>query len=165
MTSNLMDTEKGGEQTQYEGEHSDMMPHKQEAGQLGGTYPYNLLPLTYTITFPSCNPLLPFSSPTNTDVSTASAVQGGSTTQPTSSREIEQDNKKTDEPNTVGISKADKIRYGQSIQEGGMGGKTGAEGGLAAGGADEPTAEGDAGEQRRQQGYGGEADMRRDVGA
>jgi len=79
MTSNLMDTEKGGEQTQYEGEHSDMMPHKQEAGQLG-----------------------------------ASAVQGGSTSQPTSSHEIEQDNKKTDEPNTVGISKADKIRYGQS---------------------------------------------------
>jgi hypothetical protein len=121
MTSNLMDTEKGGEQTQYEGEHSDMMPHKQEAGQLGGTYPYNLLPLSHTITFPSCNPLLPFSSSTNTDVSTASAVQGGSTSQPTSTSEIEQDNKKTDEPNTVGISKADKIRYGQSIQEGGMG--------------------------------------------
>jgi hypothetical protein len=29
-----------------------------------------------------------------------------------------------DEPNTQGVSKADKIRYGQSIQEGGMGGKT-----------------------------------------
>ncbi|KAG9205234.1 hypothetical protein G6514_008811 [Epicoccum nigrum] len=130
MTSNLMDTEKGGEQTQYEGEHTDMMPHKQEAGQLG-----------------------------------ASAVQGGSTSQPTSSSEIKQDSKKTDEPNTVGISKADKIRYGQSIQEGGVGGKTGAEGGLAAGGADEPTADGDAAEQRRQQGYGGETDMRRDVGA
>jgi hypothetical protein len=97
--------------------------------------------------------------------STASAVQGGSTSQPTSSHEIEQDNKKTDEPNTVGISKADKIRYGQSIQEGGMGGKTGAEGGLADGGADEPTAEGGASELRRQQGYGGEADMSKDVGA
>ena len=97
--------------------------------------------------------------------STASAVQGGSTSQPTSSREIDKDNMKTDEPNTVGISKADKIRYGQSIQEGGMGGKTGAEGGLADGGADEPTAEGGASEQRRQQGYGGEADMSKDVGA
>tara|TARA_R110002003_G_scaffold9_41_gene781 strand:+ start:33569 stop:33769 length:201 start_codon:yes stop_codon:yes gene_type:complete len=30
----------------------------------------------------------------------------------------------TDEPNTQGVTKADKIRYGQSIQEGGMGGKT-----------------------------------------
>jgi hypothetical protein len=27
-------------------------------------------------------------------------------------------------PNTQGITPADKIRYGQSIQEGGMGGKT-----------------------------------------
>ena len=82
-------------------------------------------------------------------------MQGGSTSQPTSSSEIEQDSKKTDEPNTVGISKSDTIRYGQ----------TGAEGGLAAGGADEPTAEGGAAEQRRQQGYGGEKDMGKDVGA
>ena len=37
MSSGLMDTEKGGEQTQYEAEHTDMLPHKQEAGQLGGT--------------------------------------------------------------------------------------------------------------------------------
>lgn len=44
MTSNLMDTEKGGEQTQYEGEHSDMMPHKQEAGQLGGMFSSNPSP-------------------------------------------------------------------------------------------------------------------------
>ena len=58
MTSNLMDTEKGGEQTQYEGEHSDMMPHKQEAGQLGGTYPLQPLPLTHTITLRFCSPLL-----------------------------------------------------------------------------------------------------------
>jgi len=36
-------------------------------------------------------------------------------------------NKKTSDPgapNTQGITPADKIRYGQSIQEGGMGGKT-----------------------------------------
>lgn len=38
MSSNLMDTEKGGEQTQYEAEHTDMLPHKQEAGQLGGAH-------------------------------------------------------------------------------------------------------------------------------
>lgn len=37
MSSGLMETEKGGEQTQYEAEYSDMVPHKQEAGQLGGT--------------------------------------------------------------------------------------------------------------------------------
>jgi hypothetical protein len=39
MSSGLMDTEKGGEQTQYEAEHTDVYPHKQEAGQLGGTAP------------------------------------------------------------------------------------------------------------------------------
>lgn len=41
MSSGLMETEKGGEQTQYEAEHSDMLPHKQEAGQLGGTNPFS----------------------------------------------------------------------------------------------------------------------------
>ena len=50
MTSNLMDTEKGGEQTQYEGEHSDMMPHKQEAGQLGGMFSSNPSPQIYSLT-------------------------------------------------------------------------------------------------------------------
>lgn len=39
-----MDTEKGGEQTQYEGEYTDMLPHKQEAGQLGGI---TLIPNTH----------------------------------------------------------------------------------------------------------------------
>ena len=42
-------------------------------------------------------------------------AQGTSETQP---------KKATNEPNTHGITAADKIRYGQSIQEGGMGGKT-----------------------------------------
>lgn len=55
MSSNLMDTEIGGEQTQYEAEYSDMVPHKQEAGQLGGTfnaYPL-LLILLPSLTSPS----------------------------------------------------------------------------------------------------------------
>jgi hypothetical protein len=38
MSSNLMDTEVGGEQTQYEAEYSDVKPHAKEAGQLGGMY-------------------------------------------------------------------------------------------------------------------------------
>ncbi|KAK4635931.1 hypothetical protein CLAFUW4_02068 [Fulvia fulva] len=37
MSSNLMDTEKGGEQTQYEGEYTDVQPHKKSGGQLGET--------------------------------------------------------------------------------------------------------------------------------
>ena len=39
MSSNLMDTEIGGEQTQYEAEYSDVKPHAKEAGQLGGMSP------------------------------------------------------------------------------------------------------------------------------
>ncbi|KAF1925462.1 uncharacterized protein M421DRAFT_242784 [Didymella exigua CBS 183.55] len=121
MSSGLMDTEKGGEQTQYEAEYSDMLPHKQEAGQLG-----------------------------------ASAMQGGSTEQPTAL-----ETRKTDEPNTHGITVADKIRYGQSIQEGGMGGKTN----TVTGQADKPTDETSAEKQRREQGYGGSKDMDRTIGA
>ncbi|KAJ4340695.1 hypothetical protein N0V87_002356 [Didymella glomerata] len=121
MSSGLMETEKGGEQTQYEGEHTDMLPHKQEAGQLG-----------------------------------ASAVQGGSTEQPTST-----DTSKTNEPNTHGITPADKIRYGQSIQEGGMGGKTN----TVTGEADKATDDDSAAKERREQGYGGGKDMDTTIGA
>lgn len=137
MSSGLMDTEKGGEQTQYEGEHTDMLPHKQEAGQLGGNSDPKRAgshPLTHT----------------------ASAVQGASTEQPTST-----DTSKTNEPNTQGITPADKIRYGQSIQEGGMGGKTN----TTTGEADKATDDPSAAQERRQQGYGGSKDMDRSIGA
>ncbi|KAF1360073.1 hypothetical protein EJ07DRAFT_165706 [Lizonia empirigonia] len=119
MSSGLMDTEKGGEQTQYEGEHTDMLPHKQEAGQLGAT------------TVPS-------------------------TEQPT-----QIDNRKTGEPNTHGITPADKIRYGQSIQESGMGGKTN----TTTGEVDKATDEDSAAKQRKEQGYGDGKDMDRNIGA
>ena len=47
MSPSLMDTEKGGEQTQYEAEYTDMLPHKQEAGQLGGAhlFRFSLIPI------------------------------------------------------------------------------------------------------------------------
>ncbi|KAM0707237.1 hypothetical protein Q7P35_006568 [Cladosporium inversicolor] len=35
MSSGLMETEKGGEQTQYESEHNDVIPQKKSGGQLG----------------------------------------------------------------------------------------------------------------------------------
>jgi hypothetical protein len=37
MSDKLMDTEPGGEQTQYEGVHTFVEPHAKQAGQLGGT--------------------------------------------------------------------------------------------------------------------------------
>ncbi|KAJ4983806.1 hypothetical protein SVAN01_10726 [Stagonosporopsis vannaccii] len=153
MSSGLMDTEKGGEQTQYEAEHTDMLPHKQEAGQLGG-HALLTIALTHCRTLPSPPP--PPSSNLLLTPPTASAVQGPSTSQPTSTSTA-----KTNEPNSVGITPADKIRYGQSIQEGGMGGKTGTVSGEADKATDEPSAE----RERGQQGYGGARDMRRDVGA
>jgi hypothetical protein len=73
-------------------------------------------------------------------------------------------------PNTQGITPADKIRYGQSIQEGGMGGKTagmagqakteGGFGGTVARDEDEDSFS----KQRRAQGYGGEHDMDKNIG-
>ncbi|KAF2848848.1 hypothetical protein T440DRAFT_469918 [Plenodomus tracheiphilus IPT5] len=126
MSSNLMDTEPGGEQTQYEGVHTFVEPHAKQAGQLG-------------------NP------------------SEGTTEAP--------DKRATDEPNTQGITKADKIRYGQSIQEGGVGGKTtsstgeahqeGGYGGTKAVDDDDDS----AAKQRRQQGYGGGKEMDRNIGA
>ena len=70
---------------------------------------------------------------------------------------------------------AENIRYGQAISEQGMGGQTTTSSGFANtdsgyGGAGEQvgknaTGEGQNAEQgRREQGYGGENDMRRDVG-
>ncbi|RMZ74307.1 replication factor c subunit 5 [Pyrenophora seminiperda CCB06] len=75
-------------------------------------------------------------------------------------------------PNTHGITPADKIRYGQSIQEGGMGGKTTSSTGEAKSdtgfGGTKALAEDDdesAAKQRREQGYGGDKDMDRTIGA
>jgi hypothetical protein len=85
---------------------------------------------------------------------------------------VELDSKASNEPNTQGITPAEKIRYGQSIQEGGMGGQTNStgeastEGGF--GGTERLKGEegdDDAAQSRRVQGYGGDKDMRRDVGA
>lgn len=36
MSSNMMDTEKGGESTQYESIHTVTKPHSKQSGQLGG---------------------------------------------------------------------------------------------------------------------------------
>ncbi|KAF9698373.1 hypothetical protein EKO04_003500 [Ascochyta lentis] len=139
MSSGLMDTEKGGEQTQYEAENSDMLPHKQEAGQLGGT-------LSIANGYHEVD--------TSLNAMTATTVP--STEQPT-----QVNNRKTNEPNTHGITPADKIRYGQSIQEGGMGGKTN----TTTGETDKATDEDSAAKERREQGYGGGRDMDRNIGA
>jgi len=106
-----MDTEPGGEQTQYEGVHTFVKPHAKEAGQLGGMVSTLSLCITralslVTRTASSCHSTLTLS---------ADASEGATDTLK---------NMAADEPNTHGISKSDKIRYGQSIQEGGMGGKT-----------------------------------------
>ncbi|KAM3415863.1 hypothetical protein BST61_g9366 [Cercospora zeina] len=37
MSSNLMDTEKGGEQTQYEGEYTDAVPKSKSTGQFASS--------------------------------------------------------------------------------------------------------------------------------
>jgi hypothetical protein len=142
MSDKLMDTEPGGEQTQYEGVHTFVDPHNKQAGQLGGMQPFPQLIVR------SLNPA---------DPST------GTSTQPPKAP--------VDEPNTQGVTKADKIRYGQSIQEGGMGGKTtsstgeaNSEGGFGGTKAISEDTDGFR-KERREQGYGGGKDMDRNIGA
>ncbi|EON68029.1 hypothetical protein W97_07177 [Coniosporium apollinis CBS 100218] len=69
-----------------------------------------------------------------------------------------------------GEKTAEKIRFGQKMSEEGMGGQTDAsigdaqqEGGL--GGADVSANEESAAQSRREQGYGGDEDMDRTIGA
>ncbi|KAF1916935.1 hypothetical protein BDU57DRAFT_539164 [Ampelomyces quisqualis] len=125
MTDKLMDTEPGGQQTQYEGIHTFVEPHAKQPGQLGD-------PATHTSTQPPNAPV--------------------------------------DQPNTQGVSNADKIRYGQSIQEGGAGGKTMGSTGQANaevgfGGTKGMEEKEDGFEkERREQGYGGGKDMDRKIG-
>lgn len=68
-----------------------------------------------------------------------------------------------------GERKAENIRYGQNISEGGMGGMTSTQEGEAGQEGygkmkDEPSS-GDAAEGRQAAGYGGEKDMDREIGA
>ncbi|KAF2257423.1 hypothetical protein BU26DRAFT_599926 [Trematosphaeria pertusa] len=128
MSSNLIPTEPGGEQTQYEGIHTHVDPPSKQPGQMGD-------PATSTASPP------------------AHAHKAASNA-----------------PNTQSVTPAEKMRYGQSIQEGGMGGKTdaatgeaGEEGGF--GGTEALEQGGDAAQERREQGYGGERDMDRSIGA
>ncbi|KAJ4368915.1 hypothetical protein N0V83_005997 [Neocucurbitaria cava] len=166
MSKNLMDTEIGGEQTQYEGAHTFVEPHNKQAGQLGGTQPpSSFLPLYIRCSYSSASfesvftPIYKSLNLLRTDSS-----EGTSTTRNSSSTS-------GDEPNTQGVSKSDKIRYGQSIQEGGMGGKTAsstgeanAEGGFGGTQALDESDDSFA-KERREQGYGGGKDMDRNVGA
>ncbi|KAF1831580.1 hypothetical protein BDW02DRAFT_606122 [Decorospora gaudefroyi] len=154
MPDKLMDTEPGGEQTQYEGIHTFIDPHAKQAGQLSDS---TLTITTTTIHHPSS------ANPPNTDTTPSTTLANPSSP-----------SKSTTTPNTQGVSAADKIRYGQSIQEGGMGGQTtSASGEAKTGGAfgggvaaeEEEQDGGGAVETRREQGYGGERDMDRGVGA
>jgi hypothetical protein len=56
MSSNLMDTEIGGEQTPYEAEYSDVKPHAKEAGQLGGMRP-DVPAIRFELCEPVSNPV------------------------------------------------------------------------------------------------------------
>jgi hypothetical protein len=99
------------------------------------------------------------------------AKQGGQLGDPSEGTSVDTKTSDPGAPNTQGITPADKIRYGQSIQEGGMGGKTtsstgeakteGGFGGTEALDEDDD----DAAKQRRLQGYGGNKDMDRTIGA
>lgn len=48
MSDKLMDTEPGGEQTQYEGAHTFVQPHAKQAGRLGGMLAFSKVSIIHT---------------------------------------------------------------------------------------------------------------------
>jgi hypothetical protein len=134
MSSNLMNTEPGGEQTQYvlipshstinffdmlsryEGAATEVQAHKKSTGQLGH-------------------------------------ASENTTTNPRKTSEA------TEKQTERGERTAENIRYGQTISEGGMGGMTSGQQGEA-----DKVGDVDAEKQRRAAGYGGGKDMDREIG-
>ncbi|KAE9982829.1 hypothetical protein EG328_010568 [Venturia inaequalis] len=116
MSSKLMDTEVGGEQTQYESIQTVTKPQPKERGQLGATSE-----ITSTPSAQSSDPV--------------SKERGEKT--------------------------AENIRYGQAISEQGVGGFTAPEmnSGSATQEGGSRQQEEDTGSMRREQGYGGDAEM------
>lgn len=104
MSSNLIPTEPGGEQTQYEGIHTHVDPPSKQPGQMGGTPPLHTSPPPLSANTASPHPSDPATSTASPPAHAHKAASNA--------------------PNTQSVTPAEKMRYGQSIQEGGMGGKT-----------------------------------------
>jgi len=121
-----MEIEIGGEQTQYESEHTDTIPHKKSGGQMG-------------------------------QAETAVDVQPEAAAQQKAER---------------GEKTAENIRYGQALSESGVGGFTSTSSGSAAqegagrqSQSQQEQDSADAVQSRKAEGYGGEKDMNREIGA
>ncbi|KAJ4297581.1 hypothetical protein N0V90_005474 [Kalmusia sp. IMI 367209] len=160
MSKNLMDTEIGGENTQYEGSHTFVEPHDKQAGQLGGmsSVPIHIIIFLLSIRILSSHASSAFTY-LDPDATTGTKLQ-------------DQVHKSASTgPNSQGVTPAEKLRYGQSIQEGGGGagrtdasGQASSEGGF--GGTEKLEADaGGSAQQRRAQGYGKETDMDQNIGA
>jgi hypothetical protein len=155
MSDNLMDTEPGGESGQYEGNLGYIDPVAKQSGQLGGTSPHPPLSIDSSTPFRSAFLL------TRPTTDPATGTQMADQTPKSASTG----------PNSQGVTPAEKMRYGQTIQESGGGagrtadakGQASSEGGF---GGTERLAEeeGDAVNQRKVQGYGGDKDMDRNIG-
>jgi hypothetical protein len=156
MSDNLMDTEPGGESGQYEGNLGYIDPVAKQAGQLGGTSaPIPPHPLTPLLLFRLAFLLTPQTTDPATGTQMADQAPKSASTG----------------PNSQGVTPAEKMRYGQTIQESGGGagrtedakGQASSEGGF--GGTERMVEEeGDTARQRKVQGYGGDKDMDRNIG-
>lgn len=156
-----MDTEVGGEQTQYvlfshrninspvtnnvitryESIQTVTKPHARESGQLGG--------MSFILSFPFSTLFLYWRSPKGSSENTPAP----SSTSNTVSKER-------------GEQKAENMRYGQAISEQGVGGFTSPElnNGSATQEGGSAEQEMDADKTRSAQGYGGDSDMGKEVG-
>ena len=124
-----MDTAPGGEQTPYEAEHTDIDPPAKLSGQLGGMLLLSNIHISpskgntlYLLRghFALFNPFPHF--PRVSATHQLIRVHVDSSEGTATAKSLQE--KKTDEPNTEGVSTADKIRFGQKISEEGMGGQT-----------------------------------------
>lgn len=126
--------------SQYTAINTVTVPHKKSGGQFGSEF--------YPPIFSIPQPALP--TPTDPETSVDSVP------------EVEAAKKAED-----GEKKAEKIRYGQSLSENGMGGQTTGLGQANSGSAGSKAQDVDeaAKNERIQSGYGGDKDMDRDIGA
>ncbi|TID24184.1 hypothetical protein E2P81_ATG02491 [Venturia nashicola] len=141
MSSKLMDTEVGGEQTQYESIQTVTKPHSKESGQLGG--------ISSSSTPPSPEP--------SNQTDFVATSENTSTPSTDSADPVSKER---------GEKTAENVRYGQAISEQGVGGFTapGLNGGSAMQEGGSARQEEDTGRMRREQGYGGDEEMSKTVG-
>ncbi|ESZ96030.1 hypothetical protein SBOR_3603 [Sclerotinia borealis F-4128] len=140
----MMDTERGGENTQYESQNIFTQSPAKDQGTLGGISYFSISPINYSLSLSSLSP--------NTRVNQTHPLIKVDSTGPT-----EATLQSAAKHKARGEKTAENIRYGEAISEHGFGGETvGNEGGVGLGS--------ESGDGKGEGGKESEVDVRRKMG-